>query len=183
MGHYTVRVDSIKLRGKKVMDGKFHGRRPQGRPRLRWEDNIRRDSLLLLNIRKRRRLATYRVNWRQTIWKEARAQCRLLQQWRRKRTKVCKSQDNTFHGNWYTQKARHFCNSILLECTVCREGQWKRTMPYFLIEKPILIKGQPTTSTYSYNILTHAHPEQNGFTVLTYSMEQSPSWEANWFCS
>jgi hypothetical protein len=36
---------------KKVLDGKFRGRRPVGRPRLRWEDNIRRDSLLLLNIR------------------------------------------------------------------------------------------------------------------------------------
>jgi hypothetical protein len=39
---------------KKVLDGKFHGRRPVGRPRLRWED-IRRDSLLLLNIRGWRR--------------------------------------------------------------------------------------------------------------------------------
>jgi hypothetical protein len=31
---------------RRVLDGKFHGRRPMGRPRLRWED-----SLLLLNIR------------------------------------------------------------------------------------------------------------------------------------
>jgi hypothetical protein len=34
---------------KKVLDGKLHGRRPVGRPRLRWEDNIRRDSLSLLD--------------------------------------------------------------------------------------------------------------------------------------
>jgi hypothetical protein len=40
----------------KVLDGKFHGRRPVGRPRLRWEENIRRDSLLL-NIRGWRRWA------------------------------------------------------------------------------------------------------------------------------
>jgi hypothetical protein len=31
---------------KKVLDRKYHGRRPVGRPRLRWED-IRRDLLLL----------------------------------------------------------------------------------------------------------------------------------------
>jgi hypothetical protein len=30
---------------------KFYGRRPVGRPRLRWKDNIRRGCLLLLNIR------------------------------------------------------------------------------------------------------------------------------------
>jgi hypothetical protein len=34
----------------KIMNTKFYGRRPVGRPRLRWED-IRRDSSLLLNIR------------------------------------------------------------------------------------------------------------------------------------
>jgi hypothetical protein len=33
---------------KKILDGKFYGKLPVGRPRLRWED-IRRDSLL--NIR------------------------------------------------------------------------------------------------------------------------------------
>jgi hypothetical protein len=35
---------------KKVVGGKFHGRRPVGKPHLRWED-IRRDSTLLVNIR------------------------------------------------------------------------------------------------------------------------------------
>jgi hypothetical protein len=57
---------------KKVMDGKFHGRRPVGRPRLRWEDNIRRESLLLLHIRGWRRWAGDRDIWRRTI-EEARA--------------------------------------------------------------------------------------------------------------
>jgi hypothetical protein len=36
---------------KKVMNGKFHGRRPVERPRLRWEENIRRDSSVLLNMK------------------------------------------------------------------------------------------------------------------------------------
>jgi len=35
---------------KKVLNVKFDGRRPMGRPRLRWEENIRRDSWVLLNI-------------------------------------------------------------------------------------------------------------------------------------
>jgi len=35
---------------KKLLDEKFHGRRPVGRPRMRWED-ITRDFSLLLNIR------------------------------------------------------------------------------------------------------------------------------------
>jgi hypothetical protein len=30
----------------KALDGKFHGRRPVGRPRLRWEDNVRRGLLV-----------------------------------------------------------------------------------------------------------------------------------------
>jgi hypothetical protein len=60
--------NAYKLRiPKKVLDGKFHGRRPVGRPRLRWEDNIRRDSLLLLNVRGWRRGAGDRDIWRRTI--------------------------------------------------------------------------------------------------------------------
>jgi hypothetical protein len=39
----------------KIINKKFYGRRPVGRPRLRWVD-IRRDSSLLLNIRGRRSL-------------------------------------------------------------------------------------------------------------------------------
>jgi hypothetical protein len=31
---------------KKALDGKFHGRRPVRRPRLRWEDNIRKGLLV-----------------------------------------------------------------------------------------------------------------------------------------
>ena len=36
---------------KKVLDEKFRGRRPVGRRRLRWEENIRRDYSLLLSVR------------------------------------------------------------------------------------------------------------------------------------
>jgi hypothetical protein len=60
---------------KTVLDGEFHGRRPVGRPRPRWEDN-RRDSLLLLSIRGWRRWAWDSDIWRRTI-EEARARCGL----------------------------------------------------------------------------------------------------------
>jgi hypothetical protein len=39
-GH-IIRMDNSRI-PKKVLDGKLHGR-PVGRPRLRWEENIRRD--------------------------------------------------------------------------------------------------------------------------------------------
>jgi hypothetical protein len=62
-GH-VVRMDNSRIPVKKVLDGKFHGGRRVGRPRLRWEDNISRDSLLLLNIRGWRRLTGGRDIWR-----------------------------------------------------------------------------------------------------------------------
>jgi hypothetical protein len=52
---------------KKVLNGKFHGRRPTGRQRLRWEDNVRRDSSLQLNIRGCWRLAGCSDIWGATI--------------------------------------------------------------------------------------------------------------------
>jgi len=61
---------------KKVLVGKFHGRRHVGRPRLKWVDNIRRDSSLLLNIRGWRRITRNRDIRRQTT-EEASTQCRL----------------------------------------------------------------------------------------------------------
>jgi len=47
---------------KTVLDGKFHGRRPVGRPRLKWKSDVRQNSPLLLNIRGRRRLAGVRIS-------------------------------------------------------------------------------------------------------------------------
>jgi hypothetical protein len=51
---------------KRVLNGKFHGRRPVGRQRLRWEDT-RSDSSLLLNIRGWWRLAGNRNIWGQPL--------------------------------------------------------------------------------------------------------------------
>jgi hypothetical protein len=47
---HIVQMDNSRILNK-VMDGKFHGR-PVGRAQLRGEDNIRRDSSLLLNIKR-----------------------------------------------------------------------------------------------------------------------------------
>jgi hypothetical protein len=58
---------------KKQLNGKFHGKRPVGRPRLRWKD-IRWDSSLLLSIRGWRRLAQDRNIWRRTV-EEVRVRC------------------------------------------------------------------------------------------------------------
>jgi hypothetical protein len=55
----------IKL--KKVLNEKFHGRRPVGGPRLKWEDNIGWNSSLLLNIRGWRRLAQGSNMWRRPV--------------------------------------------------------------------------------------------------------------------
>jgi hypothetical protein len=56
----------------KVRYDRGHRWRAVGRPWPRWEDNIRRDSLLLWNVREWRRLAEDRDIWRQTT-EEARA--------------------------------------------------------------------------------------------------------------
>ena len=75
--HHVVGMDATNsVYRKKVLDEKFHGGRPVGRPRLRREDDIRRDSLLLLNRRGQRRLAGYRDFWRRTT-EEATALCKL----------------------------------------------------------------------------------------------------------
>ena len=55
-------MDSSRIR-KTVLDGKFNARRPVGRPRLRWESDVRRNSpLLLVYIRGRRRLEGVRIS-------------------------------------------------------------------------------------------------------------------------
>jgi hypothetical protein len=42
---------------KKVLNGKFHNRRPVGRPRIRWEDAVQKDTLQILGTRGWRRRA------------------------------------------------------------------------------------------------------------------------------
>jgi hypothetical protein len=59
---------------KKVLNRKQHGRWPVGRPRQRWEDNMRRDSLLLLNIRGWKRLAGDNDIWGRFV-EEVRERC------------------------------------------------------------------------------------------------------------
>jgi hypothetical protein len=73
-GH-VVSMDNSKI-PKKVLNDKFHGRRPVGRPQLIREKHGRKDSLLLQNITEWRRLAGERDIRRQTP-EEASAICRL----------------------------------------------------------------------------------------------------------
>jgi hypothetical protein len=52
---------------KKVPNGNFHTTRPVGRPRTRWADVVQRDALQLLGIRRWRRRATNRDEWRRLV--------------------------------------------------------------------------------------------------------------------
>jgi len=52
--------------------GKFYTTRPVGRPRTRWADVFQRDVMQLLGIRKWRRRAENRDEWRR-LMREARA--------------------------------------------------------------------------------------------------------------
>lgn len=79
---------------KKVLDWNFRGRRPVGRPRLRWEENIKRDFSLLLSIRGWRRLEGAREMWKRTT-EVARARCGLSCHRGRRRRKMFVSYDFT----------------------------------------------------------------------------------------
>jgi hypothetical protein len=48
---------------KKILDGKFHNRRPVGKPRTRWKDVVRRNTSQILEIRGWRRQAEDRKEW------------------------------------------------------------------------------------------------------------------------
>jgi len=51
-----------------LMHGYTHGRRPRGRPRKSWLDNITKDcEALNLTIQQASRLANDRVKWRNTV--------------------------------------------------------------------------------------------------------------------
>jgi hypothetical protein len=82
-------VDNIKIRGirwaghiirkdgeripEKVLNGKFHNKRPLGKPRTRWEYVVLRDTSQILGIRGWRGRAEDREEWRRLL-REARAQ-------------------------------------------------------------------------------------------------------------
>lgn len=57
---------------KRAMDGEPGGRRPVGKPRLRWVDNIGKDAAELLGVKNWKRTARERDVWRQKI-EEAKA--------------------------------------------------------------------------------------------------------------
>ena len=57
---------------KKVLNGNFYTTRPVGRPRTRWADVVQRDALQLLGIRRWRRRAENRDEWRR-LMREAKA--------------------------------------------------------------------------------------------------------------
>lgn len=69
-GHVS-RMEDKRL-PKRTLDSRMHGKRPVGRPRKRWEDEISEDARDLLGIRVWKRAAEDRVEWRQKV-KEAKA--------------------------------------------------------------------------------------------------------------
>ena len=52
---------------KKVLNGKFHNTRLVGRPRIRWEDVVKKDVLQILGTRGWRRRAENRDEWRHLL--------------------------------------------------------------------------------------------------------------------
>jgi len=58
---------------KKVLNGKIHNTRPVGKPRLRWEDVVRRDTSQNMGNGGRRRRAKDREEWRRLL-REAKTQ-------------------------------------------------------------------------------------------------------------
>jgi hypothetical protein len=52
---------------KKILNGKFHNKRPVGKPRTRWEDVVRTDSSQILGLRGWRRPAEDKEEWRRLL--------------------------------------------------------------------------------------------------------------------
>jgi hypothetical protein len=127
------------------MAGKFHRRRPVGRPRLRREENIRRGSSLLLNIRERT-LSGGKDIWRRTAEK-AKAPCGLWRHCRKRSTYA-------LHCSWViavriVTVLRGWRTKIGLRCsagTIQRQGlplghtqpliQWVPAVPSPGVERP-----------------------------------------------
>jgi len=64
-GH-KIRMEEERI-PKKVLNGNFYTTRPVGRPRTRWADVVQRDALQLLGIRRWRRRAENRDEWRRLM--------------------------------------------------------------------------------------------------------------------
>jgi hypothetical protein len=69
-GH-IIRMEEERI-PKKVLNGNFHTTRPVGKPRARWADVVQRDALQLLGIRRWKRRAANRDEWRR-LMREAKA--------------------------------------------------------------------------------------------------------------
>ena len=78
---YAIDVNYDSPNIKKLVHVNFHGRRRVGRPRLRRDDNSRRDSLLLLNAGGWRMIEYNRNIWRRTLKRpEPDAGCRAFEE-------------------------------------------------------------------------------------------------------
>jgi hypothetical protein len=64
-GH-KIRMEEERI-PKKVLNGNFYTTSPVGRPRTRWEDVVQRDALELLGIRRWKRKADNRNEWRRLM--------------------------------------------------------------------------------------------------------------------
>jgi hypothetical protein len=59
MGGYSISME--------ILGERFGGKRPVGRPRSMWEDNVGKDTVLLLYIRNRKPAAPNRIG-RRNFW-------------------------------------------------------------------------------------------------------------------
>ena len=69
-GH-VIRIEEERV-PRKVLNGKFYNTRPVLAPITRWEDAVQRDTRELLGVRRWRRQAIHREEWRHLL-KEAKA--------------------------------------------------------------------------------------------------------------
>jgi hypothetical protein len=53
---------------KRILEGSLRGRRPAGKPRNRWEDEVRKDGTILLNMKNWRTASRHRNDWRKKTW-------------------------------------------------------------------------------------------------------------------
>jgi hypothetical protein len=70
-GH-SPRTEEEKI-AKKFLNGKFHNKRPAGKPKTSWKEVVRRDTSRVLGIRGRWRRSDDGEKWRRRL-REARAQ-------------------------------------------------------------------------------------------------------------
>ena len=51
MGGHIIRMEDECIPKKRVLNGKFHNKRPVGKPRTKWEDVFWRDTSQILGLR------------------------------------------------------------------------------------------------------------------------------------